>query len=50
MNDKRVCPRKKNKELIEKAAERFAEIFIKQIEWNKKNLKNNKYEQRTIYS
>lgn len=38
MSDKILGPRKKNKELVEKAAERLAEIFIKQIEQEKNSV------------
>ena len=41
MSDKTSDPKKKKEELINEAAERLAEIFIKQIEWEKDKKKKN---------
>lgn len=41
MDNETLDSKKKNKELVDKAAERLAEILIMQIEWNRKN-KNKK--------
>jgi len=40
MSDKKPDSRKKNKELVDRAAERLAEILITQIELNRKNKRN----------
>ncbi|NQU99832.1 MAG: hypothetical protein HQ538_03770 [Parcubacteria group bacterium] len=37
MKSKKLNSKNKNKESVEQAAERLAEIFIMQIEWNRKN-------------
>ena len=43
MSNKKLDSKKKNKGLVDQAAERFAEILIMQIEWNrKKEIKNSK--------
>ena len=41
MAKKKPNTKKQNKELVEKATERLAEIFIMQLEWEKNRKKKN---------
>lgn len=40
MTNKKPKTKKQNKELVEKATERLAEIFIMPLEWEKNRSKN----------